>query len=58
MKVISVVNIDKVVRADPRAEQVDKAYLCTGNNAVVHLFAVKVGNLLSVLGDVCLGEHE
>ena len=53
---ISVVNVDKVVRADPRAEQV-KAYVCTGNNSV-HLFAVKVGNLLSVLGDVCLHEHE
>lgn len=55
---ISVVNVDEVVRADPRAEQFDKAYLCTGNNAVVHSFAVKVGNLLSVLGDVCLDEHE
>jgi len=56
--VISVVNVDNVLRDDPRAEQVDKAYLCTGNNPVVHLFAVKVGNLLPVLGDVCLDEHE
>jgi len=52
------VNVDKVVRDDPRTVQVDKAYLCAGNNAVVHLFAVKVGSLLSVLGDVCLDEHE
>jgi len=46
------------VRADTRVEQFDKAYLCAGNNAVVHLFALKVGNLLTVLGDVCLDEHE
>jgi len=56
--VISVENVDNVVRVDPRAEQVVKAYVCTGKNSVVHLFAVKVGNLLSVLGDVCLHEHE
>lgn len=55
---ISVVNVDKFVRADPCAEQVVKAYACTGNNSVVHLFAVKVGNLQSVLGDVCSHEHE
>jgi hypothetical protein len=42
--VISVVNVDKVVQADPRTEQVDKVYPCTGNSAIVHLFAVKVGN--------------
>jgi hypothetical protein len=52
------VNVGKVVRDDLRTEQVDKAYVCAGNNAVVHLFAVKVRSLLSVLCDVCLDEHE